>query len=59
MVQQNEELLNDELYLGLRQPRVRGEKYDAFVDQFVISARDLFPQAVIHFVGRAISSGPR
>ncbi|OQE22816.1 hypothetical protein PENFLA_c012G08153 [Penicillium flavigenum] len=45
----NEELLNDELYLGLRQRRVRGEKYDEFVDRFVHSARKRFPKAYIHF----------
>ncbi|GAB1205672.1 hypothetical protein APSETT445_004351 [Aspergillus pseudonomiae] len=27
----NKDLLDDELYLGLRQPRVRGEEYDRFV----------------------------
>ncbi|CAM1504432.1 Fc.00g020230.m01.CDS01 [Cosmosporella sp. VM-42] len=34
----NEELLNDELYLGLREKRNRGKKYDEFVDTFVKSA---------------------
>ncbi|KAK5634936.1 hypothetical protein RRF57_010649 [Xylaria bambusicola] len=45
----NEKLLNDELYLGLRKKRARGEKYDEFVDEFVQSARKLFPKAYIHF----------
>ncbi|KAI0467144.1 malic enzyme [Xylaria cf. heliscus] len=45
----NEKLLNDELYLGLRKKRVRGEKYDKFVNEFVKSARELFPKAYIHF----------
>lgn len=45
----NEDLLNDDLYLGLRKPRVRGEKYDAFVDKFVSSARKRYPKAYIHF----------
>ncbi|KAJ5479858.1 hypothetical protein N7530_005367 [Penicillium desertorum] len=45
----NEELLNDELYLGLRQRRVRGKKYDEFVDRFVHAARKRFPKAYIHF----------
>ena len=31
----NEALLNDPLYLGLRQRRLRGEAYDALVDEFV------------------------
>ncbi|MCJ1437427.1 NAD-dependent malic enzyme, mitochondrial [Xylographa pallens] len=45
----NEQLLTDELYLGLRQPRVRGNRYDKFVDTFVQSARKLYPRAYIHF----------
>lgn len=45
---QNEELLNDELYLGLRKPRIRGKEYDDFVDTFVQSARKLYPRAYIH-----------
>jgi len=45
----NEGLLKDELYLGLREERARGEKYDKFVDTFVQSARKLYPRAYIHF----------
>ncbi|KAH8692435.1 putative malate dehydrogenase [Talaromyces proteolyticus] len=45
----NKELLNDDLYLGLRHPRVRGEEYDKFVDKFVTGARKVFPNAYIHF----------
>ncbi|KAL6887729.1 malate dehydrogenase [Trichoderma longibrachiatum] len=45
----NQELLNDDLYLGLRQPRVRGKRYDDFIQTFVEAARKLFPRAYIHF----------
>ncbi|OAA55247.1 malate oxidoreductase [Niveomyces insectorum RCEF 264] len=45
----NKALLDDPLYLGLRQKRVRGAQYDRFVDTFVKSAHRLFPQAYIHF----------
>ncbi|KAI9172214.1 NAD-dependent malic enzyme [Paramyrothecium foliicola] len=45
----NEELLKDDLYLGLRQKRVRGKRYDKFVDNFVQAARKLYPRAYIHF----------
>src|ERR1700758_2149946 len=31
----NHQLVDDPLYLGLRQPRLRGEDYLAFVDEFV------------------------
>lgn len=53
----NEKLLDDELYLGLRQKRVRGEKYDKFVDEFVKSARKLFPGAYIHFEDFGLTNG--
>ncbi|KAL3605961.1 NAD-dependent malic enzyme, mitochondrial [Fusarium poae] len=45
----NKELLDDELYLGLKEKRVRGEEYAEFVDKFVQSARKLYPNAYIHF----------
>ncbi|RKL13878.1 hypothetical protein BFJ68_g6696 [Fusarium oxysporum] len=45
----NKELLDDELYLGLKEKRVRGEEYAKFVDTFVQSARKLYPKAYIHF----------
>jgi len=45
----NKELLKDDLYMGLRKPRVRGKEYDDFVDTFVQSARKLYPKAYIHF----------
>jgi malate dehydrogenase (oxaloacetate-decarboxylating) len=45
----NQKLLEDPLYLGIRKARVRGEEYDNFVDKFVTSARKLYPNAYIHF----------
>ncbi|MDO5678210.1 MAG: NAD-dependent malic enzyme [Propionibacteriaceae bacterium] len=45
----NLRLLNDELYLGERHARVRGERYDQFVDTFVQAARKVFPNAMIHW----------
>jgi malate dehydrogenase (oxaloacetate-decarboxylating) len=53
----NEELLNDELYLGLKQKRASGEKYDEFVDTFVQSARKLYPRAYIHFEDFGLTNG--
>ncbi|CAJ2500394.1 Uu.00g032470.m01.CDS01 [Anthostomella pinea] len=55
----NEKLLDDDLYLGLRQKRVRGEKYDKFVDEFVQSARKLFPHAYIHFEDFGLTNARR
>lgn len=46
----NEKLLKDKLYLGLKQPRVRGEEYDQFVERFVKAARKRFPKAYIHLL---------
>jgi len=45
----NSELLDDPLYIGLHQPRLRGEEYDALVEEFVVAASKLFPGVVIQF----------
>jgi len=45
----NAALLKDPLYLGLQQPRLRGDEYDALVDEFVTAAQELFPGVVIQF----------
>ena len=45
----NSELLNDPLYLGLQERRLRGAEYDALVDEFITAARELFPTVVIQF----------
>ena len=42
-------LLNSDMYLGERHARVRGERYDEFVDLFVKTAHRLFPNAMIHW----------
>src|SRR5262245_18382827 len=45
----NEELLNDDLYLGNRHARVRGAAYDAFIAKYLEIASSLFPDALLHF----------
>ena len=55
----NSELLDDPLYIGLHQARVRGEDYDALVEEFVLAARKLFPGVVIQFEDFATSNAFR
>ncbi|MEV0612272.1 NAD-dependent malic enzyme [Nonomuraea sp. NPDC050404] len=45
----NEALLNDPFYVGERHARVRGERYDAFIDAYVSAATRLFPKALLHW----------
>src|SRR5246500_1696493 len=45
----NKALLEDQLYLGLRQHRVRGEDYLAFVDEFVAAVQQLYPKCCIQW----------
>jgi len=42
----NEELLNDERYLGWRHQRLKGEEYLAFMGRFVRAFRNVFPNAL-------------
>jgi malate dehydrogenase (oxaloacetate-decarboxylating) len=43
------DLINDPTYLGVRQRRMRGEIYLAFVDKFVQAVHGLWPNAVIQW----------
>ena len=45
----NERLLNDPTYIGNRHGRVRGDRYDEFIDAYVQTARRLFPKALLHW----------
>jgi len=45
----NHALLEDPLYLGLRQSRVRGAEYDAFIDEFVQAVQALFPKCCLQW----------
>jgi malate dehydrogenase (oxaloacetate-decarboxylating)(NADP+) len=45
----NEALLNDPYYIGMRQKRLAGAAYDAFVDEFMTAAREVFPGVLIQF----------
>ena len=45
----NPVLHDDPLYLGLRQNRVRGEEYMAFIDEFVDAVQSLYPKCCIQW----------
>jgi malate dehydrogenase (oxaloacetate-decarboxylating)(NADP+) len=45
----NQALLDDPLYFGLRQDRVRGEEYMKFVDEFVTAVQQLYPKCCIQW----------
>src|ERR1700761_3533621 len=45
----NENLHEDPFYLGLRQHRVRGAEYLAFVDEFVDAVETLYPKCCIQW----------
>jgi len=45
----NHELLEDPLYLGLQQNRVRGQEYSAFIDEFVEAVQALYPKCCIQW----------
>src|ERR1700677_3107398 len=45
----NQALLDDNLYLGLRHERVRGADYLAFVDEFVEAVQQLYPKCCIQW----------
>ena len=42
-------LLDDPLYIGTPEPRLRGEKYDELVEELVNSVQQMFPQACLQF----------
>ncbi|NIM01572.1 MAG: oxaloacetate-decarboxylating malate dehydrogenase [Acidobacteria bacterium] len=46
---ENTDLIEDPLYLGISQPRLRGEEYDEFIDEFVTAVQEVFPHAVLQF----------
>ncbi|CAI8613092.1 unnamed protein product [Vicia faba] len=45
----NQKLLDDRLYLGVRQPRLEGEEYLAIVDEFMEAVHARWPKAIVQF----------
>ncbi|MBD3647298.1 MAG: NAD-dependent malic enzyme [Pseudomonadales bacterium] len=43
----NETMLKDPLYMGTRRERIRGERYDALVEEFIEAAQKVFPGILI------------
>lgn len=45
----NQKLLDDPMYMGRRHPRITGDEYEAFVDQFIDAVYARWPDALIQF----------
>ncbi|KAF7137490.1 hypothetical protein RHSIM_Rhsim07G0018800 [Rhododendron simsii] len=45
----NQKLLEDRLYLGLREPRLEGEEYLSIVDEFMEAVHTRWPKAIVQF----------
>jgi malic enzyme len=45
----NAALLDDDLYIGYRAPRLRGAEYDSLVDEFVGAVKEVFPKALLQW----------
>jgi malate dehydrogenase (oxaloacetate-decarboxylating) len=54
-----ESLLNDPTYIGNRHARIRGPRYDAFIDAYVKVAIRLFPSALLQWEDFAPGNGRR
>jgi malate dehydrogenase (oxaloacetate-decarboxylating) len=54
-----ESLLDDPMYTGNRHARIRGERYDDFIDAYVRAATKLFPHALLQWEDFAPGNGRR
>lgn len=54
-----ESLLSDPMYIGNRHARIRGERYDAFIEAYVRVAAKLFPNALLQWEDFAPGNGRR
>src|SRR5271167_3652926 len=54
-----ESLLKDPMYIGNRHPRVRGKRYDEFIDAYVQAATKLFPTALLQWEDFGPANGRR
>jgi malate dehydrogenase (oxaloacetate-decarboxylating) len=54
-----ESLLKDPMYIGNRHPRVRGKRYDAFIEAYVRTVTKLFPNALLQWEDFGPANGRR
>ena len=54
-----ESLLSDPMYIGNRHARIRGERYDAFIDAYVKAATTLFPNVLLQWEDLEPGNGRR
>ncbi len=54
-----ESLLKDPMYIGNRHARIRGNRYDDFIDAYVQTASRLFPKALLQWEDFAPGNGRR
>ena len=45
----NETLLNDPYYVGLRRHRVTGPAYDELIEEFIAATQEVFPDVIVQF----------
>ena len=45
----NPQRLSDPMYMGWRHPRISGQEYDNFVDEFIQAVKQRWPEALIQF----------
>ncbi|MEU6264138.1 NAD-dependent malic enzyme [Saccharopolyspora shandongensis] len=55
----NQQLLDDPNYVGNRHHRVRGQRYDDFIDAYVSATTRMFPHALLHWEDFGPGNGRR
>jgi malate dehydrogenase (oxaloacetate-decarboxylating) len=55
----NQELLDDPLYMGWRHHRVRGAEYDRFIEDFVQAVMSKYPQVLLQWEDFSKHNAPR
>lgn len=55
----NNELINNPMYLGWKHSRIRGKDYDQFINHFVNAVQNVFPNAFLHWEDLGRSNAAR